>query len=115
MSFAGVDGYQACLIFQPLHKYTKIIANTKYISEWKSRGLSDESFKPPPTSNNSITPLIDYSYNIRVKFNENILRQPKVSYTHEKTVNIYIVYELAGSSCRSDYPTLRNVYLVRLH
>ena len=71
--------------------------------------MSDESIKPPPTSDNSLTPLIDYyGYNIRVKFNGSILRQPKVSYTHEKTVNIYIVYELAGSSSHSDDPTLKN-------
>ena len=54
------DGFQAYLIFQPLHKYIKIIANTKYISEWKSKGLSDESIKPFPTSDNNLTPLIDY-------------------------------------------------------
>ena len=54
------DGFQAYLIFQPVHKYIKIIANTKYISEWKSKGLSDESIKPFPTSDNSLTPLIDY-------------------------------------------------------
>ena len=107
--FDGGDGSQAYLIFQPVHKYIKIIANTKYISEWKSKGLSDESIKPPPTSDNSLTPLIDYyGYNIRVKFNGSILRQPKVSYTHEKTVNIYIVYELAGSSSHSDDVTLKN-------
>ena len=65
--------------------------------------MSDKSIKPPPTSDNSLTPLIDYyGYNIRVKFNGSILRQPKVSYTHEKAVNIYIVYELAGSSSHSE-------------
>ena len=58
---------------------------------------------------NSLTPLIDYyGFNIRVKFNGSILRQPKVSYTHEKAVNIYIVYELAGSSSHSDDSTLKN-------
>ena len=58
--------------------------------------MSDESIKPPPTSDKSLAPLIDYySYNIRVKFSGSILRQPNVSNTHEKTVNIYIVYELA--------------------
>ena len=109
ISFDGRDDSQVYLIFQPLHRYVKIIANTKYISEWKSKGLSDESIKPPPTSDNSLTPLIDYyGYNIRVKFNGSILRQPKVSYTHEKTVNIYIVYELAGSSSHSDDVTLKN-------
>ena len=52
-----------------MHKYIKIIANTRYISECKSKGLSEESIKPFRTSDNSLTPLIDYySYNIRVKF-----------------------------------------------
>ena len=27
------------LLFQPIHRYFKVIANTKYISEWKSREL----------------------------------------------------------------------------
>ena len=71
--------------------------------------MPDESIKPPPTSDNSLTPLIDYySYNIRVNFNGSILRQLKVSYTREKAVNIYIVYELAGSSSHSDDRTLKN-------
>ena len=71
--------------------------------------MSDESVKSPTTSNNSLVPLIDYyGYKIRVKFNGSILRQPKVSYTHEKAVNIYIAYELAGSSSHSDDPTLKN-------
>ena len=107
--FDGGHGSQVYLIFQPLHRYVKIIANTKYISESKSKGLSDESIKPPPTSDKSLTPIIDnYSYNIRVKFNGSILRQSKISYTHEKTVKIYIVYELAGSSSHSDDSTLKN-------
>ena len=56
-----------------------------------------------------LPPLINYySYNIRVKFNGIILRQPKVLYTHEKTVNIYIVYELAGSGPHFDDSTLKN-------
>ena len=75
----------------------------------KSKGLFDERTKPFPTSDNSLTPLIDYyGYNIRVRFNGSILRQPKVSYTHEKIVNIYMVYELTGSSSHSDEPTLKN-------
>ena len=32
MMFDGEDGFQAYLIFQPVHKYIKIIANTKYIT-----------------------------------------------------------------------------------
>ena len=111
--FSGSDGSRAYLIFQLIHRCVKINANTIYISEWKSKGLSDESIKPPPTSDNSLTPLIDYySYNIRVTFNESILRQLKASYTHEKTVNIYIVYELTGSSSHSDDPTLKKCLFV---
>ena len=115
MLFDRGDGFQAYLIFQPVHKYIKIIANTKYISEWKSKGLSDESIKPFPTSDNSLTPLIDYySYKVRVTVNGSILRQPKVSYTHGKIVNIYIVYEITGSGSHSHDPTLKIVYLVQL-
>ena len=62
-------------MFQLVHNYIKTIANTNFISEWKSKGLPDESIKPFPTSNNSLTPLIDYyEYKIRVKFNGSILR-----------------------------------------
>ena len=105
----GRDGFQVYLILQPVHICVKIFTNTKYSSEWKCKGLSDETTKPPTTSNNSLAPLIDYyGYKIRVKFNVSILRQPKVSYTHEKAVNIYIVYELAGSSSHSDDPALKN-------
>ena len=53
--------------------------------------MSEKSIKAPTTSNNSLAPLIDYyGYKIRVKVNGSILRQPKVLYTHEKAVNIYI-------------------------
>ena len=113
--FDGGDGSQAYLIFQPVHKYIKIIANTRYISEWKSKGLSDEKIKPFRTSDNNLTPSIDYyKYNMRVIFNGSISRQPKISYTHGKIVNIYIVYELTGSSSHSDDPTLKIVYLLQL-
>ena len=113
--FNGGDGSQAYLIFQPVHKYIKIIANTRYIFGWKSKGLSDESIKPFPTSDNSLTPLIDYySYKVRVTVNGSILRQPKVSYNHGKIVNIYIVYEITGSGSHSHDPTLKIVYLVQL-
>ena len=103
------DGPQNYLVFQPINKYFKIFANKKYISLWQSKGLSDETSKPPATSENSLTPSIDYLGNkIRLKFNGSILRQRKVSYTHGKVVNIYIVYELGAFSPHSDDPTLKN-------
>ena len=108
----GGDGFQAYLIFQPVHRYIEIVTNTKYISEWRSKGLSDERIKRITTSDSSLAPLISYhGYKIRLKFNGSILRQPKVTYTHKKAVNIYIVYELAGSSSHSDDPTLKKLFI----
>ena len=102
------DGTENYLVFQLLNKYFKII-NKKYISSWQSKGLSDETIKPPATSDNSLTPLIDYRINkIRVKFTGSCLKQPKISYTHGKVVNIYIVYELGASSSHNNDPTLKN-------
>ena len=52
-----------------VHKYFKVIANTDYVSSWKSKGLSAESIKPPPTSDNSLTPISNYyGAKTRVKF-----------------------------------------------
>ena len=51
------DGSQNYLVFQTINRYFK--ANTKYISSWKYKGLSDETIKPPATSDNSFTPLTD--------------------------------------------------------
>ena len=108
-SYFEEDGSQNYLVFQPINRYFKIITNTKYISSWQSKGLSDETIKPPATSDNSLTPLIDYRINkIRVKFTGSCLKQPKISYTHGKVVNIYIVYELGASSSHNNDPTLKN-------
>ena len=42
------DGTQNYLVFQPIYRYFKVFSITKYleyVSEWKSKGLSNESFK----------------------------------------------------------------------
>ena len=102
------DGPQNYLVFQPINRYFKIITNAKYISSWQSKGLSDETIKPPTTSDNSLTLLIDYGgYKIRVKFNGGCLKQPNISYTHGTKVNIYIVYELGASGSNDSDPTLK--------
>ena len=54
------DGAQNYLVFQPVKRYFKIIANSRLISSWRSKGLSDETIKPLAASDNSLTPLIDY-------------------------------------------------------
>ena len=98
------------LIFQPLYWYFKMISNSHYVSGWKSKGLSDESIKAPTTSDNSLNPKLSYYLNskIKVQFNGSTLRQPKTTYNHNNTVNIYIVYELAASGSNVNYPILKN-------
>ena len=103
------DGTQNYLVFQPLNKYFKVITNTDYVSSWKSKGLSAETIKPPTTSDNSLTPVVSYyGTKTRVKFTGSCLKQSKISYTHGKVVNIYIVYELGASSSHNNDPTLKN-------
>ena len=80
----------------------------KYILKWKSNGLSDESMKPLTTSDISLALLIDCLGNkIRLQFYEIFLKQEKITYTHSTTVNIYIVYELTGSSSKGNDPALK--------
>ena len=43
-----------------------------------------------------------------VRFTGIYLKQSKISYTHRKIVNIYIVYELGASSSNDNDPTLKN-------
>ena len=89
------DGTQNYLVFQPLNKYFKVIANTDYVSSWKSKGLSAESIKPPTTSDNSLTPILNYyGTKTKVSFDMSCLKQDKVTFNHGKIVNIYIVYKI---------------------
>ena len=63
------DGTQNYLVFQLLNKYFKVITNADYVSSWKCEGLSTESIKPPTTSDNSLTPALNYyGTKTRVKF-----------------------------------------------
>ena len=85
MLFDSEGGSQAYLIFQPVQRYFKNVANANYISLWKSRGLSAVSIKPPTLSDNSLTPKSSYyDYNIRVKSTGSCLKQSKITYTHKK-------------------------------
>ena len=61
-------------------------------------------------SDNSLTPTINYYYGTkaRVKLTGSCLKQKKKSYTHEKVVNIYIVYDLGASGSNDSDPALKN-------
>ena len=86
-----------------------MIANTDYVSSWKSKGLSAETIKPPTTSDNILTPAVSYyGTKTREKFTGSCLKISTTSYIHGKVVNIYIVYELGASSSHNNDPTLKN-------
>ena len=58
------DGTQNYLVFQTTYRYFKTVNNNKdHILSWKSKGLSDESIKPPSTSNNNLNPLLCWYLN----------------------------------------------------
>ena len=89
-----------------------MITNPDHISSWKSKVLSSESFKAISTSDNGLTPALNYyGTKTRVQFTVSCLKQSKISYNHGKVVNIYIVYELGASSSHFDDPTLKNCLL----
>ena len=87
-----------------------MIANTKIISSWKSKGLSDETITLYAISDNRLTPLIDYYYSkLRVKFNKRCLKQSnKVTCSYGARINIFIVYKLGASGSNNSNPTLKN-------
>ena len=107
-SHIGEDGTQDYLVFQSINKYFKLITNTDYVSSCQSKGLSSESIKPLTTDNSLALALNYYGTKTRVTFTGSCLKQSKISYTHGKIVNIYIVYKLGVSSSHINDHTLKN-------
>ena len=96
------------LVFQPVCKYFKITPTTNTILSWKSKGLSDETIKPPRPYTVLAQELSYVGNKTRVKFKGSCLTQNKIIFYHKKIVNIYIVYELILHNSDSNYPTLEN-------
>ena len=81
------DGTQNYLVFQPMYRYFKMITNTDYVSSWKSKGLSAESIKPPTTSDNSLTPALNYyGTKARIKFLGNVYNNLKFPILMESNI-----------------------------
>ena len=110
--FVDNDGTENYSVFQPTHRYFKVNGNNKYIEYVLSRrstGLSNESIKAIATSDNSHNPsLSHYDSKIKVKFTGSCLKQPKLTYTHGKVVNVCIVYELDASGSNDSDPTVKS-------
>ena len=106
------SGRQNYLVLLQMGKYFKLNSVAGVVDRvlsWQSKGLSNESIKPPTRSNNSLTAELNYyGTKTRVKFIRSCLKQSRISYTHAKVVNIYIVYELGAFSSNYSDPTLKN-------
>ena len=106
------SGKQNYLVFLPIGKYSElnsVVGVIDRVLSWQSKGISNESIKPPATSNNSLNPRLSYNdTKIKVQFTGSCLKQPKFTFTHKKVVNIYIVYELGASSSNVNDPTIKN-------
>ena len=87
-------------------KLNTIVGVIDRVLSWQYKGLSNESIKSPTTSNYSLNPRLGYyGTKIRVQFTGSCLKQPNHTFTHERIVNIYIVYELGASTSHSSDPT----------
>ena len=93
--FDEEDGKQNYLVFLPKRKYFKLNSVVNVIDRvlsWQSKGISNESIKPPTTSDNSLNPKLSYyGTKARVQFVRSCLKQPSFTFTHKKVVHIYIV------------------------
>ena len=81
------------LILRPLNRYFKLNKNNlHYVLSWTSKGLSNESIKPPSTSDNSLTPILNYyGSKIKVSFDMSCLQTNGFLINHRKIAIIYIV------------------------
>ena len=56
--------------------------------------MTNSGIEPPATSDNSLAPSLNCIVVIsRIKFDGHCSKQGKITFTHGKVVNIYIVYE----------------------
>ena len=93
-------------------KLNSVVNTADYALSWQSKRISNESIKPPITSDNSLNPELNYyGTKTRVKFTSSCLKQSSHILTHKKVVNIYIVYELGASSSNFSDPTTKNSFV----
>ena len=90
-------------------KLNSVFDTVDYVLSWQLKGLSNESIKPPATTNNILTPELNYyDTKTKIKFIWSCLKQSNHIFTHKKVVIIYIVCELAAPSSHNSDPTIKN-------
>ena len=91
-------GTQNYIIFQPMYRYFKRLSEVgtgNYIYFWKSKGFSDENITAHTASDYRLNLQVSYlGTKTRLEFKASCLKQDKITYSHGKIINIYIVYEL---------------------
>ena len=89
------SGKQNYLVFLPMEKYFKLNSVVGVIDRmlsWQSKELSNESIKPPTTSNNSLNPRLSYNgTKMKVQFTGSCLKQLKFTFTHEKVHLVHMI------------------------
>ena len=90
------DGAQLYLILQPLYYTLKRLGNTEKVLLWKSKGLSDKKLATPTTTDNSLSPSINWYDNSKfcLIFKGSCLKQKNATFTPTNRINFFIVYEL---------------------
>ena len=76
------NGKQNYLVFHSLRKYfelNSVVDAADYVLSWQWKGLSNESIKPPTTTNNSLTPELNYyGTKTKIKFTGSCLKQSSI-------------------------------------
>ena len=87
-------------MFQPIYKMFTAFDGLPYkITEWKSKGLSNEQIKLPVAANHSLSPKLIWMSNLRIrrqscKLKGSCLKEDKVTFTQRNKVNSFIAYDL---------------------
>ena len=73
-SYFDEDGAQNYLVFQPILGYFTL--NSNWITKWKSKGLSNKSLEVVSTSDNTLTPSVNYyGDRLRLRFTGSVSQQ----------------------------------------
>ena len=79
------DGAQNYLVFQSILEYFTL--NNNWIKKWKSKGLSNQSLEVVSTSDNNLTPSVNYyGDKVRLRFTGSVLQQKTVTYNQKKVI-----------------------------
>ena len=67
-----------------MQKY-QVLTEKNWITEWKSKGLSNEILKVVSTSDNTLTLLVNYyGDKVWLRFTGSVLQQETITYSHKK-------------------------------